>query len=248
VRVSTGLSRCWKTRRSLQGVISVQCRTRVVRQIFTPNHNASQLLVLWLSVGCSFYGVAKKNQFILSDRNLRADALKHLTLIAFPLDWNSTFLHGLTHLQRSQRGSELPASPFSDEFSRIARCRSHFPFTLVTPSQSSMISIPTMKDLRISAPTKNTAMLLSILKLPSTVNIRLTTGLDEFENYFYSMFEIFKSLSAMLTPTPEPSQSPSSDSTTPPPSTHIKSYQIVRRESEDGPCDFRVQAFRDILT
>jgi len=68
-------------------------------RFLTPNHNASQLLVLQLSVGCPFFGVDEDNQFILSDRNLRADALKHLTLIACPLDWNSTFLHRLTHLK-----------------------------------------------------------------------------------------------------------------------------------------------------
>jgi len=100
VRVSTGLSLCWQTTSVAAGsyryTMSNPSRSADFSPQTTMPPNSLYSSSLWVAL---FFGVDEDNQFILSDRNLRADALKYLTLIACPLDWNSTFLHRLTHLK-----------------------------------------------------------------------------------------------------------------------------------------------------
>jgi len=230
-------------------------------KFFPPNHDASHLHSLKVTSNHFLVKIAKK-RVILSDQTLRASALRRLTLFMVELDLNSSFLRGLTHLKFTFglfRPSD--AQNFLKILPDMVNLESldvdgTIPFMLVTPCQSSItgsgkIHVPTLKELRIDAPMENIATLLSMLELTSELNLCLITRLNDLDAHpldsFDQCVEVLKLLSAIFAPkaTPSLAWTPSSSNTTPPPPrSHIKSYRIMRDSMEN----FRIQAFRNVLT
>ena len=224
-------------------------------KFFTPSHDASRLRTLRLSVDLHSHS-RSMNSIFLSEHTLHVGALSRLTLIACQLDWNSSFLRGLTHLKIrfyiSDAKNFLRALPemTSLELLDLDDTIQFASAVLARPSIGSRsenpISIPTLKYLRILSSMANVAALLSILVLPSTVNVFFSTVLDEQNAEGFTHYvEILDVLSTTFSPKFPPASSSSSTSLSTSPN-EIKSFRIIR--GQDFPCDLRIQAFRTALT
>jgi len=223
-------------------------------RFFPPNHDALQLRTLRLSSHPESFD-RDVELIVLSDHTLHVGALRRLTLIGYELDWSSSFLRGLTHLKiraclsdSSDAGNLLQTLPEMTSL-ELLDLDGTVEFALAIPQRLTSsqcvdpISIPTLKNLRIQSSMENVAAFLSVLILPSTVNIFLNADHDE-EDGFGHYFMILFALSRIFAPALPPTRT--TTSTLLPTQNHAKSFRIIR--GEDYTSDLRIQAFRAVLT
>jgi len=225
-------------------------------RFFPPNHDALQLRTLRLSSHPESFD-RDVESIVLSDHTLHVGSLRRLTLLGYELDWSSSFLRGLAHLKiraclsdSSDAGNLLQTLPEMTSLELLDLDDTiEFALALLPRPTSSQcvnpISIPTLKNLRIQSSMENVAAFLSVLILPSTVNIFLNADHDEedgggFGHYFKILFALSRIFAPALPPTRP------STSILLPTENHARSFRIIR--GEDYTSDLRIQAFRAVLT
>jgi len=149
-----------------------------MHEIFSSQTNFQNLETLDISL----YGTP----FILNDSHLRAERLRRLNLLSCPIDWNSKFLRGLTHLRLDQPTTNgLGCRDLTFVLSKIPALETlHLSDALlesdedVQTHQVTKVHLQHLQRLYVASQIPEMAQFISSLIVPRSCKLRLFTWHD----------------------------------------------------------------------